>query len=183
MKTLLIVAILTMLTGSVSASDYNTAFQKTPPGMIEIKTIPASKLIKAQTKGGYFDGDNRLFGTLFRYISRNDVAMTTPVKADITPGAMSFYIGEGDLKKELKGTGDVTVIEEPSRTVASIGVRGAYTQKNFEEAKKKLLDYLGKAHEYKVVSTPYAVYWDSPFKLWFLKQFEVHIAVEKAEKK
>lgn len=108
---------------------YENAFAATPSGTIEIKTIPERTLIVAENAGGYFDGNNGLFGQLFRYIKDNNVSMTVPVKAEINPGKMYFYIGSKDLAKDLKQTDSVKIVVEPAHTVVSIGVRGGYSEK------------------------------------------------------
>lgn len=69
-------------------------------------------MIAAQKDDSYFDENNALFGNLFRYIRKNDIAMTVPVKAEIDPGRMYFYIGDQDLNKMLNDTEQVKVIVE-----------------------------------------------------------------------
>ena len=167
-----------MLLSVMSAAAYESAFAKTPPGKLEIKTIPASTLLKTQAAGDYFANSNQLFSRLFRYISDNDVAMTVPVKADIEPGAMYFYVGQAALGRGLKSTDSVTVVNEPARQVASIGVRGGYSEERFRTAQAELLSYLQSQPGYRATGKPYGIYWDGPFTLWFRKAFEVHIPVE-----
>ena len=161
---------------------YEKAFEKTAPGNIEIKTIPERTVIVTGRSQPYFDENNDLFMNLFRYIKDHDVAMTVPVKAEIDPGKMYFYIGEKDLKKELKDTEDVRVMVEPGLTVLSIGVRGGYSEKNFGRARERLFDRLSASKEWKQAGTAYASYWNGPFVPGFLKQFEVHVPVEPRSK-
>ena len=47
------------------------------------------------------------------------------------------------------------------------------------EAKAKLENWLKEHTEFKAVGKPYAVFWNSPFHLWFMKHFEIHIPVSK----
>lgn len=180
MKTIFLICATTVAPMLVSA--YEKAFEKTDPGTIEVKVLPEHTVIKAHKDGSYFDENNELFGKLFRYISRNDVAMTVPVKAEIDPGSMYFYIGTKDLSKELKDTESVKVMIIPEARVMSIGIRGGYSEKNFEQAKKKLFDHLEASEDWKVAGAAYAVYWNGPYVPAFLKQFEVHIPVEPKEK-
>jgi hypothetical protein len=157
---------------------YEKAFEKTAPGDIEVKTIPERTVIVAGNDQSYFSENNDLFMDLFRYIQKNDVAMTVPVKAEIDPGRMYFYIGDKDLGKTLNDTEQVQVRTEPALKVLSIGIRGGYSEKNFEKARLRLLDHLQASEDWKRKGPAYAVYWNGPFVPGFLKQFEVHIPVE-----
>lgn len=158
------------------------AFKKTSAGKIEIKIIPASMVMVSESEGNYFGTRNYLFRRLFNYISENKVAMTTPVEARIDNAQMKFYVGTKDKLKELKDRGSVKVVTIPQRTVVSIGIRGAYTESNFERAKTQLEQWLKDNKEYRQAGDAYAVYWDAPFMPWFLKRSEVHIPVEKTGK-
>ena len=156
---------------------YETAFVATEPGQIEVKAIPERTLIVAGRDENYFEGSNALFGQLFRYIQDHDVAMTVPVKAEIEPGRMYFYIGAEDLKKDLKSRGAVEVITEPEQQVISMGVRGGYTEQNFKEARDELFAQLDSNKGWEQSGEAYAVFWNGPYVPAFLKKFEVHIPV------
>ena len=157
---------------------YEAAYPKTPKGTIEIKTIPAAKLMVAEAPGGYFDRSNDLFMRLFRYISANDVSMTVPVEAQIEKAQMKFYVGSGDSAKNLSEQAGVTVVNLPERTVASIGIRGSYTKEKFETNRDRLAAWLRENPRYRAAGDAYAVYWDAPFVPWFMKHSEVHIPVQ-----
>ena len=156
---------------------YEKAFAQTDAGKIEIKTIPERTLIVAESESAYFEENNGLFGQLFRYIQDNDVSMTVPVKADINPGKMYFYVGTKDLAKDLKQTDSVKIVVEPERKVLSIGVRGGYSEKNYKEARDQLLDWLAASKEWQKSGAVYAIYWNGPYVPAFIKRFEVHIPV------
>ncbi len=156
---------------------YEAAFKKAPVGDIEVKTIPGSMLLSAEKEGNYFDRDNELFMSLFRYIQDNNVSMTVPVEAEIEKAQMRFYVGSKDQAKDLQNRPGVQVISVPQRTVVSIGIRGSYSKSNFEEAKIKLENWLKNNNDYKQTGVAYAVYWDAPFIPWFLKRSEVHIPI------
>lgn len=156
---------------------YEKAFDATAPGKIEIKKIPQRTLIAARRPGNYFEGNNALFGQLFRYIQDHDVSMTVPVKADIDPGRMYFYIGTKDLNKDLKNRGAVEVITEPEIQVISMGVRGGYTEQNFEQAREELLSQLAANNGWKKAGEAYAIFWNGPFVPGFMKKFEIHVPV------
>lgn len=164
-----------------SLNAYEKAFNATPVGQIEIKTIPESVQLVTYSSGDYFKKANQLFMRLFNYIDTNKVSMTVPVEADLDESGMKFYVGIADQLKELKSTKDVEVIVVPERMVLSIGGRGSYTKKNVEKMKKKLEAWLDQQTDYKAVGSPYAVFWSGPFTPGFLKRLEVHIVIEKVE--
>jgi effector-binding domain-containing protein len=161
---------------------YEKAFKATKPGKVEVKKIPERTLIVARRGESYFEENNALFGQLFRYIQDNDVSMTVPVKADISPGNMYFYVGTKDLKKDLKNSSSVQVITEPELQVMSMGVRGGYSEKNFEQARTKLFDQLAASKDWKKTGDAYAIFWNGPYVPAFMKKFEVHIPVIPIEK-
>jgi DNA gyrase inhibitor GyrI len=160
-----------------TGSAYEAAYPKTPNGTIEIKTIPPAKLMVAEAPGDYFDGNNDMFRVLFRYIRSNEVSMTVPVEAQIDKAQMKFYVGSADISKDLAERGGVKVLNLPERTVASIGIRGSYSKKQFETNRQKLTAWLQENPQYQPTGEAYAVYWDAPFVLWFMKHSEVHIPV------
>ena len=168
---------------ATTVSAYEAAYPKTPNGTIDIKIIPAAKLMVAEAPGDYFDGNNDMFRVLFRYISSNDVSMTVPVEAQIEKAQMKFYVGSADIEKDLTEQGGVKVVDIPERTVASIGIRGSYSKKQFETNREKLTAWLQENPRYQSTGEAYAVYWDAPFVPWFMKHSEVHIPVTDMEKK
>ncbi|PXA05515.1 hypothetical protein DDZ13_01190 [Coraliomargarita sinensis] len=153
------------------------AFPQTEVGATELKTIPASRMIVSECKDHYFSENNGLFRPLFRYISRNDIAMTTPVEAEMMPGRMYFYIGADASHRELSSTDEVKVVDLPERLVASIGVRGGYTRENFNAARKQLQAWLNSHPTHKADGEARGVFWNGPYVPWFLKRFEVHLPV------
>ena len=65
-------------------------YAATEPGVIEVKEIPAAKLMVA---GSASAADDSMFGRLFRYIYRHEVKMTVPVEGPIGRNEMRFYAG------------------------------------------------------------------------------------------
>jgi hypothetical protein len=161
-------------------SAYQSAFPKTDVGTIEIKTLPAARLLATKSNKTYFEADNVLFRPLFRYIQANDIPMTTPVEAAIQPGAMYFYVGSDYAGIDLKATDHVSIIELPERTVLSLGVRGGYSANNFEKAHAKLLIHLTEQGDWMATGPARAIYWNSPFMPSIFKRSEVHIPVVKS---
>ena len=158
-----------------------SAFKKTPAGKIEIKTIPESRVLISGIEGSYYNTRNLLFRRLFNYIQDNQIAMTTPVEAEIDRSEMKFYLGNKDKAKDLPDGTNVRVATVPGRTVLSIGIRGAYNKSNFDKALAKLESWLQTHPEYVRGGDAYGVFWDAPFMPWFLKRSEAHIPVTKRD--
>ena len=157
---------------------YEQAFAKTNVGEFEIKALPAARLIACKTDATYFEDNTRLFRPLFRYISSRDIAMTTPVEAEINPGVMYFYIGAEVSHSVMDATDSVSVHELPERLVASLGVRGGYSENNFNNASAKLSAWLLKNPVYQATDAARGIFWKGPFIPIFFKRFEVHIPVQ-----
>ena len=160
---------------------YRQAYSKTKTGVIEVKDIPAASVMEASGVSGssYFKdrGGSSPFMKLFRYIQSNNIPMTTPVEVNPDANNMRFYSDSNS--RQMSETTEVAVKQLPARTVLSIGITGSYSQENFDKAQKKLLDFLSKNSQYEVIEEAYAVYWDGPYKPFFLKHAEVHIPILK----
>lgn len=163
-----------------SAHADQQAFLRTDPGVIEIKVLPAGRLLESRGDGDYFNQSNGLFRPLFRYISQHDISMTTPVEARIKPGMMYFWVSPDQVDKATEDSGEVRVIDIPERTVAAIGARGSYSEPNFQEARAKLLKWIEEQENLQVTGEPFAVYWNGPFTPWFRKLFEVQVVVRES---
>ena len=167
---------------SLNLGAVEEAYPRTAPGDLELKTLPAARWIRTETGKDYFAEDNGLFMRLFRYIDANKIPMTAPVEAGIRPGTMVFYLDAASAKRaDLAETPLVKLASVPERRVAAIGIRGSYSRENYEEALAELKAWLARRTDVKAVGEPYAVYWNSPFVPFFLKQSEVHIPVASAK--
>ncbi|MDI1248947.1 MAG: heme-binding protein [Lacunisphaera sp.] len=156
------------------------AFPPSPAGTPEFKTLPAGMLLKSAAAGDYFAQSGRLFRPLFAYISKHDIAMTTPVEARMDGAAMFFWVAASERAK-VAGSGEgVEVIEVPERHVASLGARGGYTESNFRRTRDELLVWLRTKPDVQPAGEPYAVFWNGPFLPGFLKHYEVHVPVRPA---
>jgi effector-binding domain-containing protein len=177
MKMFLWVA-LAIVASASSLSAVSEAYPRTAPGDLELKTLPAARWMRTESSTDYFAADNGLFMKLFRYIDSNKIPMTAPVEAGIKPGTMVFYMDDASAKRaDLAETPQVKLSSVPERRVAAIGIRGSYSRENYEEALTELKAWLAKRTDVKAAGEPYAVYWNSPFVPFFLKQSEVHIPV------
>ena len=168
--------VLSFLTGA-QAMAYESNYSPTEVGKIEVKDLPATRALEAAASTGYFEGGNRTFMTLFRYIRSNELAMTIPVEAEITPARMRFFVDRNVTRKLPSGDSGVNVLDLPARKVVSLGLRGGYSQENFEEGVTKLREWLAGNPDWVAKSEPYAVYWNGPFTIWFAKRSEAHIRI------
>ena len=122
-----------------SAMATEQAFPPTAPGVTEVKILPAGVLLKSAGRGNYFEQSDGLFMPLFRYISRHNIAMTTPVEARIDDAAMYFWVAESQHAKVAGNEGTVAVERIPKRRVASLGAKGSYSRGNFEKNRDTLV--------------------------------------------
>lgn len=167
-----------LLAGPVALTA-QSVFPATEPGRVELKTLPAGTLLKAAGKGDYFGQDGSLFLRLFRFISARDVAMTTPVEAQVDDAAMFFWVAEKDRAKAGAAKEGIEVVARPAREVASAGAKGAYSRENFLKTKAVLVAWLAGRSDLEAAGEPYAVFWNGPFTPWFAKRYEVHQPVRR----
>ncbi len=170
-------SIITTFIGCSVMSNYESAYKMTDAGNIEVKNIPESTVLQTSEKGKYYDKANNLFIKLFNYIRDNKIPMTIPVESGIKDAEMRFYVTATKKNEPFKDTDSVKVVKIPERTVVASGGRGSYSEGNIEDARKKLVIWLKEHPEYESTGEPYAVFWNSPFRLWFLKHYEVHMPV------
>ena len=142
----------------------DTVYGKTEWGEFELKELPPATTLTARSEGTYFGEENGLFMKLFGFIRANEVGMTVPVEVELEPGTMRFFVGENDARKTLKDTTDVSVGQREADTVASHGVRGAYSEKNARKAIARLEEWLAQQPGVVAVGAPYMVYWNSPLR-------------------
>lgn len=153
-------------------------YEPTWPGELEVKRLPALDAYEAASQRDFFAARNPLFARDFAFLRANGLSMTTPVEADVHPGAMRFFVPPG-ARPDTPVEG-VRLVAVPERTVVAIGLRGNYSRAAFEEGAARLREWLAQNPEWRAEGEPYAVYWDAPMKPWFLKRSEVHLPVSPA---
>ena len=162
---------------TLNVMGFEAMHEKTPVGEIKILQLPARTALEANAGQSYFSENNGLFRTLFRYISKHDLSMTTPVEAEIEPGKMRFFVGGKDANKSRPNTDTVEVKELEPMQVLAIGIRGSYDEENFRENRDHLVRWIREQADYEAARDPYAVYWDGPYIPWFLKRSEIHLPI------
>lgn len=131
----------------------------TKPGAIEVKRYPAYRGAVATAKDIPLSSvaDNILFFSLFNHISRNEIAMTTPVVNTYTPSMITAPNAKGKMTMEFvyrtprigqtgKGSGAVQVVDHPAATYVCLGVQGDMTEKRLVEGVRTLKDWLEDHH-------------------------------------
>ena len=176
MRTQISFTLLLLLT-TFNLMGFEAMHEKTPVGEIKVLQLPARTALEANADQSYFSENNGLFRTLFRYISKHDLSMTTPVEAEIEPGKMRFFVGGKDANKSRPTTDSVTVRKLEPMQVLAIGIRGSYDEENFRENRDRLLRWIDEQTTYEPAGAPYAVYWDGPYIPWFLKRSEIHLPI------
>jgi len=106
--------------------------------------------------------------------------MSVPVEASASTNEMLFLVGSDDSGRALASGKGVTVRTLPEVTVASIGLRGGYSRKNYEKGLARLRAWLAAQPGWQAEGEPYAVYWNSPFMPVFLRKSEIHLPVRPA---
>ena len=173
--TALVVAIgLLGLTQARRGEAYEANYPKTPVGTVEVKRLPAAKALQAEAEGDSFDDGGRPFGTLFREIKAQRLAMTVPVEVDAPRNRMRFFVPRDEAARVAEGLHGATVLALPERTVLSVGMHGRYTPERFEAGKRRIDAWLAGQSEWKAEGSPYAVYWNGPNATPFLNRSEVH---------
>jgi effector-binding domain-containing protein len=168
---------LTFLLFTLNLMGFEAMHEKTPVGEIKILQLPARTALEANADQSYFSENNGLFRTLFSYISKHDLSMTTPVEAEIEPGKMRFFVGGKDANKSRPSTDTVEVKELEPTQVLAIGIRGSYDEENFRENRDRLVRWIEEQAVYEAAGDAYAVYWDGPYIPWFLKRSEIHLPI------
>lgn len=158
--------------------------QPGPTGQVVFKRYPAYRAAWATVATAKESNSNSLFGSLFKHIQRNKIAMTAPVEMgydrDTTtagPVSMAFMYADTRMGKLGEDQG-VLVKDNPAIDVLSVTVRGSYSSKTYEAAVTQLKAYAAEhAQLYEVAGPPRVLGYNSPFVPWFLRVSEVQLPV------
>ena len=161
---------------------YESIYPQTPVDTIEIKQLPERMALTTAAAGDAFEARGTAFFKLFDYIRSNQVSMTVPVQASPSTNEMLFLVGAQDQARHPQPDACVNVRTIPASTVVSLGLRGRYTREQYEEGLTQVKAWLAIHPEWQTNAPPYLVYWNSPFRLWFLRRAEIHQPVAPAVK-
>lgn len=153
-------------------------------GEVEIKEYPLYRAAFV-TDADYPSAQGPMFMALFDHISRNEIAMTTPVEmgydvSDAFDGEMSSmaFIYREPTWGSTGTDGKVKVRDIQPQTMASIGVRGDYTDKRFVENLDRLGAWLAdRSDQFRVIGPPRYLGYNGPMTLPFMRYGEVQVPV------
>ena len=173
-------------------------------GSFELREYPAYVVAETRVEAGFASAGNIAFQRLFKYISGNNVAqraiaMTAPVTQSrnesrgekIAMTAPVSQVADGDAYRvafTLPATYtlqtapkplDPTVLlrEVPPQLIASWRYTGRWTESNYRDNEKLLLEQIGK-RGLVTRGEPVLARYDPPFAPWFMRRNEVLIPVE-----
>ena len=157
----------------------------TKPGKVEVKTYPAYRSAVARAKGASTPADNVLFWPLFNHISRKGIEMTTPVRIDAAAtGGQPEIAMRFSLPVKVAGNPPapidprVRIVTVPPSTVAALRYSGNPTEAARSAHQQDLFRRLVSTG-WQPAGTPYALNYDPPFAVPFLKRNEVVVEVSR----
>jgi hypothetical protein len=154
----------------------------TPPGVIELKTYPIHRRAVANE-----------FFRLFSHITRNDIAMTAPVRMEyehaddgkLKQESMAFFYGDsktGNVGVD-QADKDVETVEDKEQTVIALGHRGRWNREVIAAGERRLLDWIKANPEYQAAGDLIVMGYNSPMTPTARQFFEIQLPVEKAAQK
>lgn len=149
----------------------------TPVGLIETKTYPEQRLAVAND-----------FMTLFRHISTNSIAMTTPVQMEYKVSdqrgaqqeSMAFFYASPEIG-EAGDQGSVSVIDKGPVEVVSLGIRGEVSPRIIRDAQARLEMWVSAHDEYKVEGPLRVMGYNSPMVDRGRQFHEVQLPLKKVQ--
>jgi hypothetical protein len=160
----------------------------TPVGEVVVQDYPAHRAAVVTERDLADEDSDGMFMELFRHIRRNDIAMTAPVEMtydDPTSesprvDSMTFLYRSAGIGR-VGADGKVSVRDVESRTFASLGVRGGYTERRFRRSVELLETWLAEnGAEWESAGPPRYLGYNSPFVPPFMRFGEVQVPVRPA---
>jgi hypothetical protein len=150
----------------------------TPPGIIELKTYPVHRRAVAKQ-----------FYTLFAHITRNEIAMTAPVRMEfdqaddgqLTQESMAFFYGDPETGRVGVDESDknVETIEDQGQTVIALGNRGRWHREAIAAGERRLRKWIEANPEYEATGDLIVMGYNSPMTPAARQFFEIQLPVEK----
>ncbi|ADV61994.1 hypothetical protein Isop_1409 [Isosphaera pallida ATCC 43644] len=166
----------------------------TAPGTIEVKRYPAYRSAVATAKGIPVNSgaDGVLFMTLFNHISKNDIAMTTPVVNTYdevmieTPGEKGVMTMEFIYRTPRMGNpgrdGAVEVKDHPAATYVALGIQGRMNTQIMLDGVARLEKWLEEhKDEWVAAGPPRRLGYHGPMTPESQKLWEVQIPIKPAK--
>ena len=150
--------------------------EKTPVGKILILDLPERVAMEASMDKPYFSENNGLFRKLFASLTKMN-RYDYSSRSRYQSRKMRFFVGNKDIFKKIESSEQVKLIKISPRKVVSIGIRGGYTEKKFQENLKHLNNWLDGNTSFEADGMAYGVYWNGPFIPGLFKRSEIHIPI------
>ncbi len=167
----------------------------TKPGVTEIKNYPPYRSAVARAKGAAMGTDNVLFFSLFRHISKKEIAMTAPVVNTYDPGMIDNPKQTGEISMEFlyrtptqgelgPGVGAVNVEDHPAATYICRGVQGEMSPDRLRSELATLKTWLA-AHrqEWQEAGEPRRLGYHGPMTPMTRRLWELQIPIKSAIKR
>ena len=159
---------------------------------IEVRKYKSSIVAEVTVEGTREESSYKGFRILADFISGANVSknqnasvkiqMTRPVlqRKQKNKWKIFFFMPSPWTLQSLPQPKDknISIKRMNQRVVSAIRFSGRWTDKNFNQHKKKLLDYLAK-NNYKRIKGPLFAYYNSPFVPWFMRRNEVMYIISK----
>jgi hypothetical protein len=159
----------------------------TAPGAIEVKEYPVVRKAQVTSDMNIAAGRNAGFWVLFRHIKDRDIAMTSPVEMDyhgwvgdkLVPEkwTMAFLYRTADLGPTGEA-GQVEVVDSEPMSVVSLGLRGAYTMQNYQQAMEKLEVWLAEHPQWEVAGEPRSLAYNGPNVRSYRRWSEMQVPIQ-----
>lgn len=164
----------------------------TSEGKIEIKRYPTYRCATVRYSGELSMAANSAFNPLYRHISSNNISMTAPVEtrypvSTLEAGSMNTPDERGEAKVSFlyRSTDiypdqiaqDIQVEEIAPMTVVSLGLKGSYDYKSYQQSIERLRNWLAQHPEYTKVGSPRRFFYDAPYIPEPLKRSEIQVPI------
>jgi hypothetical protein len=161
--------------------------EATPVGQVEVKRYPAYRA--AVTRTGGPESRGAMFRALFDHIKERDIGMTAPVELQYDSAgadepnleAMAFVYRHPD-QGAAGDDGPVAVRDIAPTWMATMGVRGDYSDPRFERSLAKIRRWLDqRSDRYAIAGAPRYLGYNGPFTPSFLRYGEVQVPVRRLD--
>ena len=154
-------------------------------GNVELRSYPEMTLAQVTRTGTRRKSVQSGFSPLARYIFAKDrvgekIAMTAPVvqKPMDDKWTVSFILPSNVSAEDApKPSGDVTLVTEPARLMATIRFSGVWSDRRFNEATNRLRRWI-ESNDFSINGQFEYGYYNDPFTPAFLRRNEVLVPVK-----
>ena len=154
-------------------------------GDVELRRYPEMTLVQVTRAGTRRNSVQSGFSPLARYIFAKDlacekIAMTAPVvqKPINDKWTVSFILPSGvSVEDAPKPSGDVTIVTEPARLMATIRFSGVWSDRRFNQATNRLRRWI-ESNDFSINGQFEYGYYNDPFTPAFLRRNEVLVPVK-----